>query len=338
MGRKLALFFDGTWNKPGRDARTEAVETSVRRLYEATPNTPAQTTWYDSGVGTGRLLDKLLGGAFGVGLDGNICEGYRQLCASYREGDELFLFGFSRGAYTARSLAGMLNKCGLLHAPEHALIDKAYAFYRDTTMKPAGPEARAFRAAHSREIRVRCIAVWDTVGALGIPLDVMDAFNLRRHAFHDTELSSIVEHAYHACAIDEARDIYDVALWTHQPRANQVVEQRWFPGAHADVGGGYRERDLSYGPLRWLASKVQALGLAFDASLQLGAPPQDAVAGLLHNELDNPLFDLVCRMQPRRLGLGQFGVDSNQTLSDEALARYRQRADYRPCNWPPGAG
>ena len=209
MPRKLAVLFDGTWN-------TIKDRTNVVRLAEliATGSDGGEQPkpFYDPGVGV-HALDRLSGGMFGFGLSKNIRDGYRWLAGNFRPGDELFLFGFSRGAYTARSLAGLIRKCGILRIADKGLIQQAYDLYRDKDIHPDNPEATAFRASFAQETRIRFIGVWDTVGRLGIPATGVP-FSRDFYQWHDTELSKIVDYAYHALAIDEHRKDFAPALWT----------------------------------------------------------------------------------------------------------------------------
>ncbi|MDE2315843.1 MAG: DUF2235 domain-containing protein, partial [Xanthomonadaceae bacterium] len=169
--RRLIALFDGTWNKPESNTNVER----LRRL--VAPHDVAgieQRVEYIPGVGVAPGMTHLLGGAFGYGLSGNVKDGYRWLCGQWQPGDEIWLLGFSRGAYTARSLGGLIRKCGLLRhdgggAVAGSAIDDAYAFYRDTRIKPGDATAVAWRAARSVETAIHFIGVWDTVGSLGIP-------------------------------------------------------------------------------------------------------------------------------------------------------------------------
>ncbi|SSW64506.1 DUF2235 domain-containing protein [Achromobacter agilis] len=264
MVKNLAVFFDGTWNEP--NDRTNAYE-----LYKAAPETSTQETLYIEGVGTQgqglwAAMDRFMGGAFGAGLSANIRAGYRWLCHRHEPLDRIFLFGFSRGAYSARSLAGMVRKCGLLNAPSEAGVEEAYALYRDDC-KPASLEATAFRAKFSRETDLHFVGVWDTVGSLGIPVGGISFPGFSTfYNFHDTELSNHVHHAYHAIAANEFREPYFPTLWTRlagsEPRPpERPVEQRWFIGAHSDIGGGYRDGSLQTLPAAWLQEKAREVGL-----------------------------------------------------------------------------
>src|SRR6266568_4709614 len=209
MGRRIVVLFDGTWNN--RKDRTNVVR--MRESVETSgPGDPVQPCFYDPGVGTNRY-ERITGGAFGQGLSENIRQGYAWLAEKHVPEDQVFVFGFSRGAYTARSLVGFIRKCGLLNSPRKALVAEAYELYRDKSVAPDDSRAVEFRAQHSREIRVRFIGVWDTVGALGIPVSHVP-FSSDYYSWHDTDLSKIVEYAYHAVAADERRRDYAVAVWT----------------------------------------------------------------------------------------------------------------------------
>lgn len=287
MPKRLALLLDGTWN-------TVQDNTNVWRLCQLlAPVDQAgitQSVYYTSGVGTARG-ERLRGGALGYGLDRDVIAAYRWLMGQYDRGDDMFVFGFSRGAFTARSLCGMIARCGLLRpgAPlsveelydRYRLDDKAPSLvdlYRRQRLEPDGrrvlrpEEARLLR--HSRRIPIKMIGVWDTVGALGVPFGNIPGISRRRFGFHNTRLSTLFEHAYHALAIDEHRKAFATTLWTRftpdtpDPPGTRrtrptIVEQRWFAGAHANVGGGVAGDDMAQLPLAWLMEKAGGLGLAF---------------------------------------------------------------------------
>jgi uncharacterized protein (DUF2235 family) len=242
-----------------------------------------QLAWYDEGVGS-TWYERLPGGLLGTGLDLNIQQGYKWLSQRYREGDKVFLFGFSRGAYTARSLVGLIRKCGLLHPtvlddedylrPHEDLIKQAYQLYRRRDAQPDTPESVQFRCDNSREVRINMMGVFDTVGSLGVPssferllegagLDTLSMWLDRtiqeRYRFHDASLSSIVDNAFHALAIDEHREVFQPTLW--DPHSGRHLQQIWFPGAHSDVGGGYPERTVANQPLDWMRCRARECGL-----------------------------------------------------------------------------
>ncbi|HWH09146.1 MAG TPA: DUF2235 domain-containing protein, partial [Candidatus Thermoplasmatota archaeon] len=246
--KRLVVCCDGTWNTAdavvdGKPCPTNVVK-MARAVLPRDANGVPQVVFYDEGIGTGGLLDRVVGGATGRGLMRNVGDAYRFLVWNFEPGDEVYLFGFSRGAYTARSLAGLVRKCGILRKGQGCRFEEAYDFYRGD-VHPRDPAAAEFRRRNSVETRIRFLGVWDTVGALGVP-GRLRGLTMRRHRFHDVKLSSTVDHAYHAVAIDERRKAFAPALWETDPaNAGQVVEQAWFPGAHSDVGGGYPEAGLS---------------------------------------------------------------------------------------------
>jgi len=263
--KRIAIFSDGTWNSP-QDGGT----TNVLRMARAVKPDVARTkqvVFYDWGVGTDRK--KLSGGLTGAGIDKNIMDCYRFLVHNYEDGDQLFFFGFSRGAYTVRSLAGFIRNCGLLRRKHARRIPEAFRLYRKRT-RASGPNEplptrfrRDFAVADITPIEF--VGAWDTVGSLGIPVPFWGTLNEREFLFHDTEPSKIVRHARHALAIDENREDFAPVLWSDKPTVD--VQQVWFAGAHGDVGGGYRERGLSDCASQWMLSEAGKLGLQFEAHL-----------------------------------------------------------------------
>jgi uncharacterized protein (DUF2235 family) len=346
--RRLVALFDGTWEKPESDTNVER----LRRLIA--PRDAAgveQQVEYFPGVGVGVTsgLAHLLGGAFGYGFSGTVKDGYRWLCRQWQPGDQIWLFGFSRGAYTARSLAGMIRKCGLLRrgtggAVGGDAIAAAYAFYRDAGIRPGDAQAVAWRAERSAETGIHFIGVWETVGALGIPhTAAWFPFAHARYKFHDTELSRIVKHAYQALALDEHRASLAPTKWTRNPdtlapgesctdwKSGQVeVEQRWFVGSHTDVGGGYRHDAANRGPdllpdltLSWLQGKAMAAGLGCTERF---LPPPGADLGaprLSYGEFMYGLYKLFSPPYNRVIGGGV-----NETV-DESVWRHARGTDYR---------
>lgn len=265
--RRLVVCADGTWNQPNEDDHGVPAPTNVVKLQQAIKSIDAhgvsQIVFYHKGVGTGDLLDKVAGGAFGEGLDRNIKDCYRFLVNNYTPGDEVYLFGFSRGAYEARSLAGLIRNSGMLQQSHAGMIDEAFSLYRDRdpSKDPNSNSAQAFRQAFSREIDIQCVGVWDTVGALGVPLGLFSRLNHSRFAFHDTALSSHTKCAFHALAIDEKRKPFEPTLWVQQKKDhdNDVnwLEQAWFAGVHSNVGGGYAQAGLSDIAFTWMIDRVK---------------------------------------------------------------------------------
>lgn len=283
MTKRLVLCCDGTWAIPDQNDDGCPCPTNVTKFALGIDNKGVddngdeieQRVFYHRGVGTGRR-DRLDGGAFGVGLSRDVLAAYQFILENFQPGDELFLLGFSRGAYTARSTAGLIRNAGILRRRFRSRLREAYALYRDRTptTNPRAIEATLFRRSYSHETRIRCVAVWDTVGALGIPLTgipVVDRFN-RRWEFHDTNLSTTVDNAFQALAIDERRKPFAPTMWQQQDGADgQRLEQVWFAGSHGDVGGGNRNSSLSDIALLWMIDCCESCGLAFRPNTFQGA-------------------------------------------------------------------
>lgn len=365
MSKRIVICFDGTWNTPGEKFKGLAalherfgglpkdrngldhalqgngaglVETNVCRLYRAARRDSAQVKWYDGGVGT-EWFNRLRGGAFGVGLSRNIREGYKFLSDTYELGDDVFVFGFSRGAYTARSLVGMIRNCGLLpagaageDADSNAMLE-AYELYRTRDGSPDSERAVRFRARSAAVMPdIRFLGVWDTVGALGIPVESFDEFNREAFQFHDTELSGIVKNAYHAVAVDEHRKPYAATLWTPKRKLDQTMEQRWFIGAHCDVGGGYEDRRLSDLALAWMMDKASACGLVLDPACRPAVDLEQNARGVLTDSFSNFLsgmFKLFERRYFRDVCQSAFG---QETVDASVALRLREDREYRPGN------
>lgn len=250
--KNIVICCDGTGNEYGSN------NTNVVKLYQSVIRDAGQIAFYDPGVGTfsylgrelGRRAGILLGKAFGAGLQQNIEDAYRYLMDRYQDEDRVFLFGFSRGAFTVRAFAGMLHKCGLLQKGSNNLIPCASKIYN----KPNNQEiATGFKETYCHECKPHFIGVWDTVGSLGW---------FRRKKVFDATLHEDVTYGYHAISVDEKRKKFPVSLWDEtQKRAHQTIEQVWFPGAHSDVGSSYAETGLSDIALVWMLKNAEQQGL-----------------------------------------------------------------------------
>ena len=318
----LVLLCDGTW-LGGDGARSGNVVQLARAILARSAEGIEQITFYHEGQGNGAALQGLGAGALGDGINRDIQCLYRFLVHNYSKGDELFLFGFSRGAYLVRSLVGMLRNAWLLRKEHEALVPRAYHVYR-TKWHADADNALRFREAHSRAVRVRFLGVWDTVGALGIPLDLFAGFDADRYNFHDTTLSRIVEHACHALAIDERRKPFAPTLWNTRSDRTRT-EQAWFSGSHLDIGGGHHEAGLSHPSLRWMAEQARQSGLAVDHELieRISAPRREAV---VHSAI-SPAMRLFGTAD-RPIGTG----NADETLHSSAEQRYLRDKRYRPRN------
>ena len=250
--KNIVICCDGTGNEYGRN------NTNVVDTYVLVEKDERQIAWYDPGIGTGGWeyheedgsLRAMADQATGHGLQKNVEDAYRYLMDSYEDGDLVYLFGFSRGAFTVRSLTGMLHKCGLLDEGHRNLVEYATKIYNTADNEHV---ARGFREAFGRRCPVHFIGVWDTVESLVL------------HAgkrFHDAKLNPDVGYAYHALAIDEMRRDFAPFPWDEASVAgDQTVEQVWFAGCHSDVGGWFDERGLCHIALHWMLRKAFECGL-----------------------------------------------------------------------------
>ncbi len=221
----------------------------------------------------------------GRGLNRQIRRAYGFLASRYRQGDKIFLFGYSRGAYAVRSLAGVIDRVGLLHhdCATERNVRMAYRHYRTA---PDGPAARAFAAHHCHpDLKIEMIGVWDTVKALGLRLPLLWRLTEARHAFHTPHLGPATLHGFHALALDETRDAFAPVLWTSPPDWTGNVEQMWFRGSHGDVGGQLgglaAARPLSNIPLVWMLERAEVCGLPLPPRWQTRFPcdPEAPAAG-----------------------------------------------------------
>jgi uncharacterized protein (DUF2235 family) len=348
--KRIAVCCDGTWNDPKKPKQTNVSKLSVAiRQGDAGAGQTSQRVNYVDGVGTrGSLWEQLRGGAVGYGLDENVQQAYRGIAEDYAPGDEIFLFGFSRGAYTARSTLGMVRKCGILKDTSPGAIARAWQFYRND-VHPDAEEAQAFRARNSQLISepggylpiAKFIGVWDTVGSLGVPIKRLQA----KYAFHDVTLTSLVDNAYHALAIDEKRRDYEPTLWARSktPRREQQLEQRWFSGVHSDIGGGAgHEGDDAQSDycMRWILDRAIACGLDVDLDRVAWTPVPAGHFPRLH--LDPgflfKIIGIVREPLTRPIGKGVppgkegHGRPSNETVDEQARRRLNEDGAYKPRN------
>lgn len=276
MRKRLIICCDGTWQ-----TLESAYPTNVVKIAQGVKTFDnqgiSQVIYYDEGLGTANKVDSFLGGSFAVGLSENIQEAYHFLCLNYDPGDEIYLFGFSRGAYTVRSLAGLMSYCGLVDRSHIRRTPEAYEIYRELDRETRIRKGLEFQKKYSypEPAKITLLGCWDTVGSVGIP-DIVPFWSLdrdinKKYGFHDTSLSSIIENAIHALSIDEDRKVFQPTFMQQKPEnTEQRLRQIWFPGVHASIGGGAQSyRGLSNAALLWMLDIIQndfKLGLEFDLS------------------------------------------------------------------------
>jgi uncharacterized protein (DUF2235 family) len=333
--KRIAIFCDGTWNTPDKLENGKNCQTNVVKMADALSHVSddgiKQLLYYDTGIGSeGNWLEKLFDGATGTGISDKILQAYRFIIKNYEQGDELFFFGFSRGAFTVRSLSGLIRNSGILKVENSDQIPKAYKIYRSRKfdLQPREIEATLFRKTFAVEetTNIKFIGVWDTVGALGNPL-FLNGFLSRKNRFHDTDLSSRICNAFQALAIDEKRKNFKATLWNQKDGSTgQVLEQVWFAGVHSDVGGGYAETGLSDIALQWMVEKAQSCNLKFDY-IEMDPKP----LAEMHESYKG--FYKLQRKFYRPIGLVVPGkVKTNESLHPSVLVRYSKIPSYRPKN------
>ena len=270
--KRIIICADGTWNDSesidkdvGRPQPTNVLKVARAVLPKSSLGID-QIIYYHEGVGTGEWLDKASGGVLGSGMSKNVRALYRFIVYNFELGDEIFLFGFSRGAFTVRTLAGFMNKVGLLHKDDEYFTSEIYELYQSSTKINSPEWQHAFRRISIARPcpSIKFIGVWDTVGALGAPGALGQIFNRNKYKFHDIGLNPYIQSAFHALAIDERRKSFAPSLWNRPMDWHGALEQVWFPGVHSNVGGGYSPDGLANEALHWMLDKAEGLGLEFD--------------------------------------------------------------------------
>ncbi len=260
MPKNIVIFSDGTGQKGGSKKNT-----NVYKLFNMIEDrTDKQIAFYDPGVGTDWRL--VTGNISGRGITQNIQQCYEFIFNNFKAGDQLYLFGFSRGAATVRSLSSFIHMFGILPFSRRDLIDEAFKIYKMKNYDKRKETAEDFISKHhTMWTNIKFLGVWDTVSALGLPVESLDfAINkipFFRHRFHNFKLSEAVENAYHALAIDDIRRTFHPKIWDKEINDDQKMKQVWFCGVHTDVGGGYEQQGLSDIPLMWMTEMAKQNGL-----------------------------------------------------------------------------
>jgi uncharacterized protein (DUF2235 family) len=365
MRKNIAIFCDGTWQYLSQPAPTNV--TCLARSVASTQsaNGCPQVVFYDDGVGVSEgvlpIATKMLGGGMGEGLDAKIAQAYEFLCLNYAPGDSIYIFGFSRGAYTARSLAGLLRKCWILKRDQVGYVDAAMAHYRTGDLD--NPQLAQFKLDHCYAAQAFCdprdanpltasnaidaaafghvqyVGVWDTVGSLGIP-NILPFHNdvNAKYRFHDESLSRFVISARHAVSLDERRSTFLPTLWDNidslnknagadgLPLKERPYQQVWFPGRHSGVGGGEVDGGLSKTPLLWIADGAAHAGLEWsDEALAAFSRSANPCAPFVVESWSLSTEIISLMGEADRTGPAKF-----EEISDAAHVRWKAVPTYRP--------
>lgn len=343
--KRIIICADGTWNRAElvKEESGKPTSTNVSKvaaiIARKDDKDVEQRVLYLEGVGSAQG-EAITGGAFGWGLSRNISLAYEFLCRNYEAGDAIYLFGFSRGAYTVRSLAGLVCNSGVVR--DLAKLHDAVSLYREksTPDKAKSIKSRVFRNQFSHPVRIHFIGVWDTVGAMGLPL-IRHSFAKAlgwEWDFHDTRFDEKIDNAYHALALDERRSNFRPVLHGTPDPGHNIVE-RWFRGVHSDVGGGYRETGLSNITLRWMVENAKKEGLAIVENWEefLGIGPDTLTDNLMTGRDDQldpkqfarheewkgffKLLDQLCGRQIGFIRSPQTGIDASVEMLSEFYRR-----------------
>uniref|UniRef100_A0A7S1T6L6 T6SS Phospholipase effector Tle1-like catalytic domain-containing protein n=1 Tax=Compsopogon caeruleus TaxID=31354 RepID=A0A7S1T6L6_9RHOD len=325
--QRLVVLSDGTWQTPENVTPTNILKLAQAIRPVAESDGLRQTVFYEAGVGSGDgEYEKIVGGGMGVGIDLIIQQLYSFLAWNYNEGDEIYMFGFSRGAFTVRSLAGLINHAGLVRRSELQFIKEAYDLYREKVPYDS-EEANAFRNSHGRQVPIKLLACFDTVGALGLPFEnpATKDFN-ERYRFHDTTLSVLIENAIHILSIDEENKNFFPTMMNAHPEVKNQLTQLYFPGAHGGVGGGSKETEaLSDSTLQFLVGEMRQRGLGldfFDDALPIGDP-----TAVIPHAPPSALWKLIGAISGRRIR-EIHNIDELHLPS--VKARYKACPEWRP--------
>lgn len=256
------IILDGTMSSLDKGHETNAGLTF--RLLQEAGQQANLNVYYEAGI-QWRDWSGTWGVMTGKGINRQIERAYGVLASRYKLGDRIVLIGYSRGAYAVRSLAGVIDHVGLVKA-EHAterVMRQAYRHYKTGARSDA---AKLFRKRFSHDdVQIEAVAVWDTVKALGLRMPIVWRWAQAQHAYHNHRLGDHVRNGFHALALHETREAYAPVMWDAPPNWEGHIEQVWFRGTHADVGGQVTElpaaRPLANIPLVWMLTKLEACGL-----------------------------------------------------------------------------
>lgn len=338
--KRLILCADGTWNirdqadKESGKRRPTNVTKIARAVKPRDAKGVDQIVFYIDGVGTNGGADKFTGGAFGRGIEENVRELYRFLVYNYEPGDEVFLFGFSRGAFTVRTLAGFLNAVGLAGKSDDYYVPELYRIY-EKTLTASDPRYVSVKKKLNN-IRpappLKMVGVWDTVGSLGAPGILGRFLHPGKYKYHDVSLVPQIQNAYHAMAIGERRKPFAVNLWARPDGWAGNLKQVWFAGVHCGVGGGYRPDGLANESLHWMVEQAESHGLEVDAAYLANFPP-------CFNSIHHDSMSLKYRVMGENVRSIGAARPHGEALHQSVLDRMNHApSNYKPVNVPDPKG
>jgi len=318
MSKNIVVFSDGTCQEGGKGNNT-----NVYKLFNMVEDrTRKQIAFYDRGVGTD--WRKITGSLSGSGISKNIKDCYRFIFENFEAEDKIYLFGFSRGATTVRSLSGFIHLFGILPESRPELINKAYRIYKIRNKKMRERKAKEFISKHhTMWTKIQMIGVWDTVAALGTPIKLLNyLLNLIpffKYKFHDLNVCQSVISGYHALAIDEKRKVFGPVIWENKKTSYQKIEQVWFSGSHTDIGGGYKEHELSNISLNWMIANGLTEGLRIYLKNQVQKTIKPDPDGIIHDSSKT----LLGRLSPKEIRSWNKERSGELKIHESALQRQK---------------
>lgn len=326
MQKNIIILMDGTWDKANETTDGVITPTNVEKLNTFLIKNNQQLTYYDDGVGADVIgLSKLIDGATGLGINDKIIQGYQFIMQNYNTNDNIYLFGFSRGAYTVRYIADFVAHMGLLKlignetsTQQFQRVNNYFLQYQQVRNN----NSFTINENIANECKIQMLGVWDTVGALGVPLSFLNSLNRDLYEFHDNVLHANVLTGYQALAIDEEREDFQPCLWSQR----EGIEQVWFAGVHCDIGGGYIACGLSDIALQWMVSAIQRQKTIFIDEVEIKNIKPNPL-DKLHNSDSTFPFDILAH-KPRF-------IPDNSLIKTSVKARMEDLAlGYVPTNLP----
>lgn len=324
MSKNIVVLSDGTGQEGG-----VGYNTNIYKIFNIIEDrTKNQIAFYDPGLGTAGA--ELLQQVTGYGISKNIKDCYKFIFENYESGDQIYLLGFSRGAATVRSLSSFIHYFGILPKSRPDLVDEAYGIYKIKNEEKRRSQAESFiERHHTMWARIKFLGCFDTVSALGFPIkgisSLLDRISFFNHNFHNFKLSKSVEKAYHALSIDDKRKTFHPTLWDSDIESYQTLKQVWFSGVHTDVGGGYKEHDLSDIPFLWLFRQAELNGLKIYSKDRIVITPK--ADGIMHDSMQGWWQSIIYKEKVRSWPISR---KDKPIIHQTVIDRADKIKDYKP--------